>query len=84
MTFAKVFDRPDYGQVVVMLGIDPDDSFPEIRFFAQPPGHDVCNFALGFEQHDGEERARAEFDKVDEAKADEAGRILFGLCGAED
>ena len=74
--FAKLFDRPAYGQVLLKLDVD-DEGRPELRWFAHPPGVGVCSLAFGFEDDDaGWGDARRAFDQATEKSADEMGRTL--------
>jgi hypothetical protein len=44
--FCKIFKSKAYQQIVVMRCQDNDGS-PEVRFFFQPEGMGVCQFAIG-------------------------------------
>lgn len=78
--FAKLFDRPGFGQVLAKL--DGHEGKPELRWYVQPPELGVCSFALGFEDSDeGWGLAEAAFERADDAAADAAGRALFSAVG---
>lgn len=70
--FAKLFDRPKYGQVVMMLGTDDDK--PELQCFVKPDGLGVCQVAIGFGEWAPAEKALAE---ADEAFADQVAAAIF-------
>lgn len=81
MTFAKLFDRPGFGQVLAKIDRDTDGS-PELRWFVSPPDLGVCSFAFEFTDDDaGWDLAEAAFAKADEVKADEAASYVFNLAG---
>lgn len=62
--FAKLFDT-EHGQILVKIDAG-EDSAPEVRFFAEPPGLGVCSVALAFEDSDeGWDTAEQAFEKVD-------------------
>lgn len=80
MAFAKLFDRPGYGQVLAKL--DLHDGKPELRWYVQPPEMGVCSFALGFEDtDDGWDAAERAFEAAGAEQADAAGRALFAAIG---
>ncbi len=75
--FAKLFDRPGFGQVLVKLDVC-DKGRPELRWYVQPPELGVCSFAFGF-SHTCEGWAAAEraFERAGETDADSAARALY-------
>jgi hypothetical protein len=77
MMFAKLFERPGYGQVLAKLDAD-DAGAPELRWYAKPPGMGVCSFALGFGDSDeGWDAAERAFERAGDDEADQAGKALF-------
>lgn len=78
--FAKLFERPGYGQVLAKL--DVHEGKPELRWYVQPPELGVCSFALGFEDTDeGWDAAERAFNGADDAAADAAGKALYSAVG---
>lgn len=78
--FAKLFDRPGYGQILAKL--DVYEGKPELRWYVQPPELGVCSFAMGFEDTDeGWGAAEQAFNGADEAAADAAGKALYSAVG---
>jgi hypothetical protein len=59
MKFAKIFENKRLGQVIIMKK-QTDLGAPEIRFFFQPEGFGVCEFAIGFNDQDASESRFAE------------------------
>ena len=51
MKFAKVFEVKRLGQIVIMKK-QTEVGAPELRFFFQPEGFGVCEFAIGFNDQD--------------------------------
>ena len=72
--FAKVFDRPKYGQVVMILKTAEDDNKPELRCFVKPDELGVCQVAIGFDDWNHAEEA---FARADEALADQMAAAIF-------
>ena len=54
MKFAKVFEVKRIGQIVIMKK-QTEIGAPELRFFFQPEGFGVCEFAIGFNDQDASE-----------------------------
>jgi len=54
MKFAKVFEVKRIGQIVIMKK-QTEIGAPELRFFFQPEGFGVCEFAIGFNDDDASE-----------------------------
>jgi hypothetical protein len=54
MKFAKVFEVKRLGQIVIMKK-QTEIGAPELRFFFQPEGFGVCEFAIGFNDQDASE-----------------------------
>jgi hypothetical protein len=54
MKFAKIFENKRLGQVVIMKK-QTELGAPELRFFFQPEGFGVCEFAIGFNDQDATE-----------------------------
>jgi len=54
MKFAKVFEVKRIGQIVIMKK-QTELGAPELRFFFQPEGFGVCEFAIGFNDQDASE-----------------------------
>lgn len=78
--FAKLFERPNYGQVLAKLDAD-DEGAPELRWYAKPPGLGVCSFALGFGDSDeGWDAAERAFERAGEDEADQAARALYSAA----
>jgi len=59
MKFAKIFENKRLGQVVIMKK-QTELGAPELRFFFQPEGFGVCEFAIGFNDQDASESRYAE------------------------
>ena len=59
MKFAKIFENKRLGQVIIMKK-QTELGAPEIRFFFQPEGFGVCEFAIGFNDQDATESRFAE------------------------
>lgn len=78
--FAKLFERPGYGQVLAVL--DAGDNGPELRWSVQPPELGVCSMALGFADTDaGWDAAEKALADADDGAADVAARALFDAVG---
>jgi hypothetical protein len=54
MKFAKVFEVKRLGQIIIMKK-QTEIGAPELRFFFQPEGFGVCEFAIGFNDEDATE-----------------------------
>jgi hypothetical protein len=54
MKFAKVYDNKRFGQVIIMKK-QTEIGAPELRFYFQPEGFGVCEFAIGFNDQDASE-----------------------------
>ena len=80
MAFAKLFEVGGFGQVLAKLGTD-DEGRPELRWFAELPELGVCEFALGFDDDDGWEKAEAAFDQADTDAAMKAAVTLWKVSG---
>jgi hypothetical protein len=76
MTFAKVYDNDRYGRIVVMNKQDINGA-PEIRFFFQPEGCGVSEFAFG-SGDDAESIINEAFDNVTDSEVIE---IIDGYLG---
>lgn len=84
MSFAKLFERPYYGQVLVVLDADVESGRPELRWSVSPPELGVCSLALGFADSDaGWDDAEAALAKADETTADDIARQIFSMIGLE-
>jgi hypothetical protein len=59
MKFAKIFENKRLGQVIIMKK-QTELGAPELRFFFQPEGFGVCEFAIGFNDQDASESRFAE------------------------
>jgi len=59
MKFAKIFENKRLGQVIIMKK-QTELGAPELRFFFQPEGFGVCEFAIGFNDQDATESRYAE------------------------
>ncbi|HKO88772.1 MAG TPA: hypothetical protein VJU83_09690 [Burkholderiales bacterium] len=69
MKFAKLFET---GDEQILVKLDDGKDGPEIRFYWNPPGLGICNFALQFGGEEVEKAwddAEAAFTKVDEIQA---------------
>ena len=55
MKFARVFEVVRYGQIVIMKK-QSDEGAPELRFFCQPEGFGVCQFAIGWKDEENAEK----------------------------
>lgn len=72
MSFAKIFQFDDIGQVLVKRDTDNETQEPEVRLYFEPKGFGVCSTAFTFEEDENEDQAvKAEraFDLVDEERA---------------
>ncbi|WP_051560191.1 hypothetical protein [Marinobacterium jannaschii] len=66
MAFAKVFENTEFGQLLVK--IDSDEGFPEVRVYFEPPNLGVCSVAMKFKDTDsGWDSAEKAFEDIDEA-----------------
>ncbi|CAB4126939.1 hypothetical protein UFOVP77_35 [uncultured Caudovirales phage] len=75
MKFAKIFENKRLGQVIIMKK-QTELGAPELRFFFQPEGFGVCEFAIGFNDQDASE---SRFAKVyDEMTPQIAYEIIDG------
>ena len=64
MKFAKVYDNKRFGQIIIMKK-QTEIGAPELRFFFQPEGFGVCEFAIGFNVQDAtEERFNLAFTEM--------------------
>jgi hypothetical protein len=64
MKFAKIFENKRLGQVIIMKK-QTELGAPEIRFFFQPEGFGVCEFAIGFnDQNASESRFAKAYDEM--------------------
>lgn len=59
MKFAKIFENKRLGQMIIMKK-QTELGAPELRFFFQPEGFGVCEFAIGFNDQDASESRFAE------------------------
>lgn len=80
MAFAKIFDTPNHGQVLVKKDTN-NKGCPEIRWFVEPPEFGVCSMAVSFEDSDsGWNSADNVFNTTDqEAAIVAANRIFKGV-----
>lgn len=56
MTFSRTFDVKRYGQIVIIKKQN-DEGSAELRFFFQPEGFGVCDFAIGWKEGAPEDMA---------------------------
>lgn len=64
MKFCRSVEVPRYQQIV-MIKKQSDEGAPEIRFFFQPDGYGVCQFAIGWQDdEEAEEKAIQAFAKM--------------------
>lgn len=71
MAFAKLFDGPRCGQLLIKCDTDQDGA-PEVRVYFQPPNLGVCSVALSFpDTDDGAAQARTAFDRMDMPRAED-------------
>lgn len=69
MTFAKLFETEDMGQILVMVG-QSHECMPEVRTWVQPAGLAPCSIAIGFDDSvEGERLANDLFEAIDTATA---------------
>lgn len=81
MAFAKTFDTPDHGQVLLKRDAN-DDGRPELRWYAEPPAFGVCNIAVVFADSDeGWDAAEAGFNRMAMADAIKAADTIFEQVG---
>ena len=67
--FAKLFDNPKYGQILVKRDVNTEEA-PEVRIYFSPPEMGVCSVAFGFaDSEDGDKKADKCFYEMDESKA---------------
>ena len=81
--FAKLFDTPDYGQLLLKIDQADDEADVEVRLYAQPPGLGVCSFSCGFsddESGDADTKARAFFDSLDQDATERMALPLWELA----
>lgn len=83
--FCKLFETEEYGQILVKLDMNTEDS-PEVRIYFQPEDLGVCSVALTHDDNDeGWERAEKSFNSVDEEKAKTiVGKLVVALRGNHD
>lgn len=85
--FAKLFEHPIHGQILVKLDSGDGDTDAEVRFYVEPPNLGVCSVAIGFDDNDEDgkpntngpawDRAEAMFNAMDfDAATAQAERIL--------
>ncbi|SDJ89184.1 hypothetical protein [Billgrantia gudaonensis] len=76
--FAKIFQSPAYGQILVKLDSADDDGSPEVRFYVKPKNLGVCSFAIGFSDSDeGWNAAERGFENTDLKKAEQGIATMF-------
>lgn len=64
MKFAKIYDNKRFGQIIIMKK-QTEIGAPELRFYFQPEGFGVCEFAIGFNDQDAtEERFNQAFGEM--------------------
>lgn len=75
--FAKLYETPEYGQILVKLDVHPDENTPEVRYYIQPHNLGVCSYALGWPDTDeGWDKAEQWFALVDEEDAREKANTI--------
>ena len=83
MAFAKIFERPVYGQVLARLATHPTNNKPGVIWAVEPPDFGVCEFGMWTEDtEDGDDIAQRWLDTADEQKADKFAGLIFKACGA--
>lgn len=76
--FAKLFESPKYGQILVKLDTDPVDFAPEVRVYVKPKHLGVCSCAIGFQDDDqGWDLAEKALDEADLTLCEGAIKALF-------
>lgn len=82
MKFAKLFELPRYGQVLLKFDAD-DEGKPELRWYVQPPELGVCSIAVSFNDTDqGWDQAETAFDSATDEHAEAAAKGIYSAVGA--
>lgn len=79
--FAKIFNHPNHGQIVVIADEDSDGN-PAIVYHVKPEGLGVCKVAVGFNGDDAWEKLDRAFAKVDEKSSIEIASRIFDQIAA--
>ena len=66
--FSKLFEHPEYGQILVVARGN-EDGAPELIWSVKPPGLGVCDVAIGFDGEDAWEKLDKALAMADEAVA---------------
>jgi len=75
--FARLYNHPEYGQVLVLLKSDEENN-PSLSFMVVPPGLDVCCASFSWKDNDeGWKYARESFEDVDEEAAFETAQMVI-------
>jgi hypothetical protein len=81
MSFAKIFETPGHGQVLLKKDAN-EKGCPEIRWFVEPPEFGVCNIAVSFSDDDaGWDAAGAAFNKATMDAAIVAAKHIYAGVG---
>jgi hypothetical protein len=73
MAFAKLFESPIHGQILVVKSNMNEEGQPELRYYVEPPEMGVCSFAIGFQDNDaGWDAAEAAFKATTLESVEEA------------
>lgn len=84
MTFCKLFETPEHGQILVKLDTN-DDNHPEVRFFASPEDLGVCTVAPAWpDTEEGWAQALAYFEAMDEAQARKTADYIFAFVAGDE
>lgn len=76
--FAKLFELPEFGQVLAVVQRGGDHDKPTLTWSVCPPGLDVCSFSLGFDDSDaGWDTAEKALSGTDEAQALKVAELIF-------
>ncbi len=68
--FAKLFEHPKYGQILVVAR-PGDDGVPSIVWLIKPPGLGVCEMTIEFDGDDALEKMERALTIADETMASE-------------
>jgi hypothetical protein len=78
--FAKLYETPELGQILVKLDHHEESGDAEVRFYAEPDGLGVCARAQVFPgDENGWNQAEAFFDSVTKEIALEMAEPIFEL-----
>ncbi len=76
--FAKLFECPENGQILVMLDTNDDDQYV-IKLYGQPKNLGVSSTKLTFDEDAPDEQVQEFFDEIDLKFAQIATKDMFKL-----